>query len=238
MVHFFSILAYAFIPVCTAVIGGLIATFRPPSPHVRSYIQHTAAGVVFSVVAVELLPDIVAQHSLWIEVAIGFTIGVISMLAMRQLSHTLEKRGEEKPMGILVGVGVDITLDGFLISISFAAGPKEGLLLTIALALELLSLGLAVATALGKTDRNRARVLGTTALLFLMIVVGAGIGALVLSSMSELLLEVVLSFGLAALLYLVTEELLVEAHKEPESPMATGMFFVGFLIFLVLGMVS
>jgi ZIP family zinc transporter len=39
-------------------------------------------------------------------------------------------------------------------------------------------------------------------------------------------------------MYLVTEELLVEAHKEPETPLATGMFFIGFLIFLLLGMVE
>jgi len=49
--------------------------------------------------------------------------------------------------------------------------------------------------------------------------------------------ELILSFGLAALLYLVTEELLVEAHEEKETPVATLMFFVGFLGFLVIGMV-
>ena len=49
-------------------------------------------------------------------------------------------------------------------------------------------------------------------------------------------MEAVLSFGLAALLYLVTEELLREAHEERESAIGTAMFFLGFLIFLVIGM--
>lgn len=49
-------------------------------------------------------------------------------------------------------------------------------------------------------------------------------------------MEVVLSFGAAALLYLVTAELLREAHEERESTSATAMFFVGFLVFLVVGM--
>lgn len=52
------------------------------------------------------------------------------------------------------------------------------------------------------------------------------------------LLEIVLSFGLAALLFLVTEELLIEAHEETETPLLTLSFFVGFLLFLLLGMVA
>ena len=48
-------------------------------------------------------------------------------------------------------------------------------------------------------------------------------------------MEGVLSFGLAALLFLVTEELLKEAHEEPGTLVGTAVFFVGFLIFLVVG---
>ena len=43
-----------------------------------------------------------------------------------------------------------------------------------------------------------------------------------------------LTFGLIALLYLVTEELLVEAHEQPDSPVITAMFFVGFLGLLMI----
>ena len=37
-----------------------------------------------------------------------------------------------------------------------------------------------------------------------------------------------------ALLYLVTEKLLVEAHEQPDSPLISAMFFVGFLGLLLL----
>ena len=43
-----------------------------------------------------------------------------------------------------------------------------------------------------------------------------------------------LAFGLIALLYLVTEELLFEAHEQPDSPLITAMFFVGFLALLMI----
>lgn len=233
-----NVLAFALLPVIAAIIGAVIATFRPPSPIVRSHIQHLAAGVVFSVVAVELLPDITRQHAEYMEAAIGFALGVICMLWLRSFSHKLEKKGGDKPLGLLAGVGIDILLDGILIGISFAAGAKEGKLLTFALTLEMLSLGLAVASALGKRDKDRKRVLLITSSLFLIIILGAGIGAVIIRNIPEAVLEIILSFGLAALLYLVTEELLVEAHKEPETPAATGMFFAGFLIFMLLGMVG
>lgn len=45
-----------------------------------------------------------------------------------------------------------------------------------------------------------------------------------------------LAFGVAALLYMVTEELLVEAHEEPETPIQTAMFFLGFIVLFTLDM--
>ncbi len=235
---FVTAITFALLPMAAALVGTVIAAFRPPRAIYRSYIQHLAAGIVFSVVAVELLPSIIHQRGAMVEVVVGFAPGVVVMLAMRSFSHKLEQTGGDSPVGLMVGVGIDILLDGILISVSFAAGAKEGLLLTLALTMEFLSLGLAVATALGKQEMGRRRIILTTGLLFLTVVAGAGIGALVMQAISPEALEVVLSFGLAALLYLVTEELLVEAHEEPESPAASGMFFLGFLVFLLLGMVE
>ena len=52
------------------------------------------------------------------------------------------------------------------------------------------------------------------------------------------LLEIGLSSGLAALAYLAMEELLVEVHKEPETHIAKEIFFVGFLTFLLIGILN
>ena len=71
-----------------------------------------------------------------------------------------------------------------------------------------------------------------------MLVFASGVlGATVLSGLTGGAMEVVLSFGVAALLYLVTEELLREAHEQRETRSGTAMFFLGFLAFLVIGMV-
>lgn len=232
-----NVLTFALLPVAAAIIGAVIAAFRAPGSLVRSYIQHLAAGVVFSVVAVELLPEIVEKRKP-IEVAVGFALGVLVMLGIRHLTHSIEEKGSESSTGLLTAIGVDVSLDGLLIGISFAAGAKAGRLLTFALTVELLSLGLAIASALGKSGKSRLRIIVTVTLLSLLIIIGAAIGGTVLTNVSASVLEVILSFGLAALLYLVTEELLVEAHEEPETPLSIAIFFGGFLLFLILGMIE
>ena len=139
---------------------------------------------------------------------------------------------------MLAAVGMDILLDGILLGIAFAAGAKEGLLLTIALSIELLSLGLAM------TSSALGRGIGRTAAISIVIglsaslAIGAVIGDTVLHNASVPLMSGVLAFGCAALLFLVTEELLVEAHEVPETLVTTSMFFGGFLLFLLLGMIG
>lgn len=241
----FSVLTYALLPMTAAIAGGVISTFRAPGPKLRSAIQHFAGGVVFSVVAVELLPDVMRSHAQYaaFDVVIGFALGVGAMLGIRSLTGDVESVAEQEtkaklPLAMLIAVGVDVLIDGFLIGIGFAAGAKEGRLLTLALTMELLSLGLAVAVTLGKAGVKRRKSIMTIAILALMIVVGAAAGATLLQGLSDTALEVVFSFGLAALLFLVTEELLVEAHEVPETPLTTATFFAGFLLFLILGMVG
>lgn len=240
-----SVMTYALLPAGAAIVGGVVATYYPPGSKLRSAIQHFAAGVVFSVVAVELLPDVVREHRP-LQVVIGFALGVVVMLVIRSLTEGAEPVGEESegkasaklPLAMLVCVGVDVLVDGFLVGLGFAAGAKEGKLLTLALTVELLSLGLALSVTLGKAGAARGKIIVTIASLALLIVIGALGGATLLRGLSDAGLEIVLSFGLAALLFLVTEELLVEAHEEPETPLTTATFFAGFLLFLVLGMIS
>lgn len=228
---------YALLPFFAGILGACVAAFRPPGATVRSYIQHFAAGVVFSVVAVELLPDIVKRHLPW-EVAIGFGAGVVLMLALRSLTAQIGKSKGDSLAGLLAGVGIDLFIDGLLIGIGFAAGQKEGVLLTVALAIELLSLGLAVTSSLRKSGKPPMTAIRTVIMLSGIMLIGVVFGATLLQSFSNEATETVLSLGLAALLFLVTEELLVEAHEEPETPTSSAMFFAGFLLFLIIGMVS
>ena len=88
-----TLLGFSLLPAVVMIAGAALAVWRAPGPKLRSAILHFAAGVIFSVVAVELLPDIVQHHAPY-EVAIGFGLGVATMLGLRYFTQRLEKQQE------------------------------------------------------------------------------------------------------------------------------------------------
>lgn len=228
---------YALVPVAALWLGGLLALVQPPGERVQSAILHFAAGVIFAVVGCELLPEILRDDRPR-AVLVGFGAGIALMLVLRWLARRAEPGGDgtasATPLGLLAGVGVDLLIDGVLLGIGFAAGAAVGVMLAIALATELLALGVATTTALGPERPLRA--LGVLACLGALFWTAAVAGEIRLSGLDAGDLSALLAFGVAALLFLVTEELLVEAHGKEETPLLTATFFAGFLAMLVLGM--
>ncbi|MDE2446221.1 MAG: transporter [Alphaproteobacteria bacterium] len=223
----FSHLGYTLIPVIAAIIGAIVAVNINLNAKLVSAIQHFAAGVVFAAAAGEILPDVIHGNSVW-ATAIGGILGLAVMLAIKQVETYVKG-----PVGLLTMVGVDILIDGLVLGIGFAAGARTGLLLTIALTLEVVFLGLTVANELGESIRSRAKIVAITAALVLVLPIGTALAAPI-ALLPGVVVTGFFAFGLIALLYLVTEELLVEAHETPDSPWITSMFFAGFLALLIL----
>ena len=159
---------------------------------------------------------------------LGGTLGVIAMLSIKSL-----ERRWQGPVGLLSTIGIDILIDGLVLGLAFLAGAKAGLLLTFALTLEVLFLGLTVTNALGESIRSRLRIVAISGALSLLLPLGALL-AIPVALLSAPIIAAFLTFGLMALLYLVTEELLVESHEQPDSPLISAMFFVGFLVLLLI----
>lgn len=219
--------AYTLIPAVAAILGAAIATNLRPGPVLVSAIQHFAAGVVFAAAAGEILPDLKHAGSPW-AMLVGGALGVAAMLLVKSLG----KRASG-PIGLMAVTGIDILVDGLVLGIAFEAGAKAGILLTVALTIEVLFLGLTVATQLGASGTSKGKVVGLTAGLVVLLPLGALLGGPV-ATLSTPVQAAFLSFGLIALLYLVTEELLVEAHQTEDRPWVTAMFFAGFLLLLTL----
>ncbi|WP_298280581.1 transporter [uncultured Bradyrhizobium sp.] len=218
---------YTLIPAAAAVLGAVAAVNIRPGPRIVSAIQHLAAGVVFAAAAGEILPDLMHRNAP-VATVVGGGIALAVMLAIKQVEGLVKC-----PLGLLSMVGVDILIDGLVLGIGFSAGAKAGILLTVALTLEVLFLGLTVANELGESVRSRLAVVGATAALALLLPLGAVLATPV-AALPPSIVAGFFAFGLIALLYLVTEELLVEAHQTPDRPWVTAMFFVGFLAILVL----
>lgn len=229
-------LGYLLIPVAAVIVGGVAATLREFGDRFRSSVQHFAAGVVFAAIAAELIPEMIKEHSP-VAIILGFVVGVGLMLLVKQLARRIgaEVPGQPaQPTSLIVVTGVDLLIDGLLVGVGFAVGAKQGVLITIALSLEVLFIGLAAATSLAKAGANRRKMIGTVSVIGVMLGVGGVIGVTALSGLSGFALETVLSFAAVALLFLVTEELLVEAHEVPETPLTTASFFGGFLLLLLI----
>jgi ZIP family zinc transporter len=210
-----GVMMFAAVPAAAVVLGGVVAAVRT-GPKVQSAVQHVAAGVLFAALATELLPDVIHRRLPWVTLG-GFALGVVAMLLLKALAKRLEEREEDHhpsglPTSLLLASALDIALDGLLIGVSFAAGERQGLLITIAMTLEVLFLGVATAAAM-RGPRAGRLVLATTITFAVLLTAGAGIGAYFLAAASPIVLDGVLSFGVAALLYLVTEELLTEATR-------------------------
>ncbi|MFH8134072.1 ZIP family metal transporter [Pantoea osteomyelitidis] len=223
---FFTLL-YTLFPVSAAIAGAGAALFRQPGEKTMSLIHHFTAGVIFSAAATEVLPGL-KQHSM-IAVLAGGVTGVALMMLIQYYGEKAASKS-----GMLVAIGIDIFIDGLVLGISFAAGAKTGMMLTLALTLEILFLGLSVVGNLKSMLGSKVKVLLAVAGIALLLPTGAMIGTPV-AHLGEFWLTYFLSFGLVALLYLVTEELLVEAHQgDRDTPLGTAMFFAGFMILMLI----
>ncbi len=199
----------------------------------RSLIQHFAAGVVLAALAVELLPDIGREHAPGLVLAGAFALGSLFMYGLKlwtaRLEHQASAAGTAGGLGtgLLLATFIDVATDGFIIGAGFAAGGETGTILALGLSVELLFLGLALASeaTAGWRIITISGALGATVLVFSLI------GNYLLTGASHAVIGGALAFSAAALLYLVTEELLMEAHEVEEKPISTLVLFSGFLVF-------
>ncbi|WP_370170444.1 ZIP family metal transporter [Sphingobium abikonense] len=220
-------LLYTLAPVLAVVLGAIVASRTKLKPGLVAGLQHLAAGVVFAAAATEILSQVKHEASPSATL-IGGAAGVATMLGLKALEARFKG-----PMALLAAIGIDILVDGLVLGLAFVAGEKAGLLLTIALTLEVLFLGLTLTDELAETYRSRLRIIVIVSALALLLPIGA-LAAVPVAALSPVMIAGFLSFGLMALLYLVTEELLVEAHEKPDTPLISSMFFVGFLALLTL----
>lgn len=231
-----TVLAFTAPALAVAVAGGAAAARWPPGQRVTAAVQHLAAGIVFAATALELLPKERTEAAL--PVIIGFALGIALMLVLRTLASSIEKeeKAQRFPGGLVVVTAIDLLIDGLVLGIAFAAGEKTGILLAIALTLEVLFLTLSVSSSLAQAGVARVWASVTPPALSLLLTGGALAGRLLLGNLSPFPFAILLGIGIVALLYLVTEELLVEAHEVEETPWSIAAFFVGFLAFLVIEM--
>jgi zinc transporter, ZIP family len=237
--EFIPSLPYVLLATGAGLVGGIIALFWNPNTHIRSAIQHFAAGAVLAAVAANVIPEVERLGTLP-GVVSGFAAGGLLMIGMKWLVVRYENEGNQKnvPIGLSAAAAVDTFIDGALTSTGFSANEQLGVLLALALALELFFLTLSVGLEFRESHFQPWQSLAVTSGISSMFVVGAYGASFFLADASEATLAIVLAFGAAALIYLVAEELLVENVQAEESIVSTITLFGGFLALLVLKLLA
>ena len=229
-----SVAGYGALATIAMNAGGVVAAYRPPNANARSHLQHIAAGFVFAAATVEVLPDVMHRDQP-VFAALGFAAGLALTLAIRLAA---EKFGGGSVNWSFIGVLIaDLLIDGLLIGVTATSSKGQtGLLVAVAVAVELLSLGLSMAATLGNASRRR--VIALTAGVSLAALAGAVGGYFLGAILGPGWLEATLAFAVAVFLFMAAEELLKEAHETKETLLGTSLFFIAFLALLLLDMVG
>lgn len=232
------VLFYAAVAGAAFLAGGVSGSLWQTRGRVTSWLLHFAAGVVFAVLASELLPEIRSMQGHGaLPVVIGFVTGACGMVLLGWATSENEG-GERSARGLLVVVAIDVLLDGVLIGIGFAGAPRTAKLMAVGIATELLPMGISLARALRESGSTRPRTALISAGIAALPVAGGATAAALAGHAGTSIIAGLLAFGAAALLYLVTEELLIEAHEHPQGRLDTALFFLGFAAVLFLDSVA
>ena len=128
-------LLLAMMPALGNFAGGVLAEFVPVSRRTLSFALHTAAGIIFAVVAVELIPTAMSGGTPWVMI-LAFVGGGLFFLAVDAGIEVAAKRtgrGAEGtgPWAIFFGVAVDLFSDGVMIGAGSTLTFSLGLLLAL-----------------------------------------------------------------------------------------------------------
>ncbi len=120
------------------------------------------------------------------------------------------------------------------VGVSFGSGDiKNGTVLAIAIALQNIPEGLAVALPLVGLGYNKWKAVGIAILTGLVEPVGGFLGITMVTIFSSLL-PIAMGFAAGAMLFVISEEIIPETHAKSRSRYATFSLLIGFIIMMAL----
>jgi len=221
--------------------GGLLSIFvKKPTPRLTGTILAFAAGVMLSIIFLELIEESVAFSGHWAAVA-GLSLGLlIFYLLDRFLPHHHSITEEETVFGeylkkgtlLALGIGLHNLPEGLAIGTGFIGSPELGLSLAILIGLHNIPEGMAVAAPLRQGGLSFSKVLAITALAGVPMGLGALVGALI-GSISVFVLGLSLGFAAGAMLYIVCDELIPDAYESAGAHFSITGIFAGTILGLL-----
>jgi ZIP family zinc transporter len=181
------ILGLALLPAAGNFAGGVLAETSKPSPRVLSLALHATVGLVFAIVATELIPEAHEVLSGWMLGA-AFVAGGVLYLAADAIAGRLSSRGgggSSRMWLIYAAVMIDLLSDGLVIGSSGAIATALAFKLALGQVLADIPEGYAAAATLRANNISRGKRLLMMASFAIPVVAAAAFAHLVLKDASD-----------------------------------------------------
>ena len=228
-----EVLLLALLPPAGNFFGGLVAEMLPGSAAWRNRALHAAVGVVFAVVAVEIIPEALGKLAGW-QIAAAFVTGGVIYLLAEALIEWRSGVGQSRMWMIYLAVATDLFGDGLMIGAGASVATSLGLVLAVGQVLADVPEGAASVFTFRANNVPRRRRLLLSASFVLPAVGAAAIAYLFLRGRPETwqLAALVGTAGLFAVA--AFEDMIREAHaSDDDSRISTLALLFGFAAFTV-----
>lgn len=260
---FWRTLVLAAMPAAGALIGGLLGEMLTISRRTLSIMLHAVAGILLSVVGIELLPQ--ALDGKWPLLHVGlFMAGVLFTLGLdwaTDLTRRLIRGGsEERPREeyapypcrrpgkhdvvqsgsagaawvIFIGVAIDFITDGLMLVSGSDVQQNLGLVIGIALIAADSPEAFATISNMKSSGGKRSTRLWLAFSFPAILVLGALLGEWLLRGVSEVVQLGVLAFTAGIILTLVESQIIPETFEKWEGKVATVALTASFAGFALL----
>ena len=241
MSGYLTVLLLALMPAAGNFLGGVAAEFLRVSGRALSFALHAAAGILFAVVGIELMPEALEGAPPWMMLS-AFVLGGLAAIGIDRAIDLIQTRAacraggdvEASPWGIYFGVAVDLFSDGVIIGTGSVINPALGALLALGQVPADIPEGFATIATFKNKGVPRAKRILLSASFALPILIGATLGYWGVRGQPEWVKLGLLAFTAGILLTVAVEEIVVEAHEEEDSRWASLFMVGGFALFALL----
>jgi zinc transporter ZupT len=210
------------------------------------YIMAFSSGLVIGVAFLDLIPEVteasvhegIPIRALMVTVLMGFlAIFLLEKLTIIHSEKQHDAPGHHHNVGLVGALGLSFHsfLDGLAIGVGFAAGPKVGLVVLVAVVAHDFADGLNTVTFMLAAKNNTAR----TLTLLVIDAVAPVLGALCagMLQLAPRLIAFQLSFFAGFLLYLGASDLLPQVHEKPKAGLIAftigGLLTAGLIVYAI-----
>jgi ZIP family zinc transporter len=235
-VRLWQVIVLALLPFAGNFAGGVLAEVVAATKRRVSIALHAAAGIVFAVIGVELMPRTLENTAPWI-VVLAFCLGGIASIAIKTGVKRVQARrgGSAGPWMIYIAVSTDLFTDGLLIGTGSAVSFTLALLLAVAQVLADIPEGFAsIVNFRNQGIPRRTRILLSLGFAVPILVAAVGSYWFLRDAPSAWQMGA-LAFAAGMLTVLAVEDIVPEAHEAIEDfPLATGAAIGGFALFTLI----